>query len=43
MVSMVIIKDIIDVAKALFGFRDSLAKAQKDKRECGSPWTLCRA
>ena len=33
MVSMVIIKDIIDVAKALFGFRDSLAKAQKDKRD----------
>jgi hypothetical protein len=33
MVNMIIIKDIIDVAKALFGFRDSLAKAQKEKRD----------
>ena len=33
MVNMFIIKDIIDVAKGLFGFRDSLAKAQKDKRD----------
>ncbi len=29
----VIIKDIIDVAKALFGLRDSLAKAPKNKRD----------
>ena len=28
-----IIKDIIDVAKALFGLKESLAKANKEKRE----------
>ncbi len=28
-----IIKDIIDVAKALFGLKDSLAKADKQKRD----------
>ncbi|MCD6596569.1 MAG: hypothetical protein J7L04_02705 [Bacteroidales bacterium] len=28
-----IIKDIIDVAKALFGLKDSLAKANKQKRD----------
>jgi hypothetical protein len=28
-----IIKDIIDVAKALFGLRDSLAKAEKEQRD----------
>ena len=27
------IKDIIDVAKALFGLRDSLAKAEKEQRD----------
>ncbi len=30
---MRIIKDIVDVAKALFGVKESLAKADKQKRE----------
>jgi hypothetical protein len=33
MVNLVIIKDIIDVAKALFDLRHSLAKAPKNRRE----------
>lgn len=32
-VPVAIIKDIVDVAKALFGFREDLAKAQKEQRD----------